>query len=198
MKCEYCEKEHDGSYGSGRFCSPKCARTFSTSKNKEEINRKRSDSIKKKYDYVNYKGKSITVNEYNKIIKSYEERIKRRSQLAVEIELEKSPYSEFDTAYNNSGSKKDCYYLTKHDDNNKIIKRAIVPKYRYAVEFYLGRRLLFNEVVHHVDNNHFNNCIENLMILNRKLHNQLHKGCITIDEIIAKKLYIGYWGLNLR
>ena len=194
MKCEYCEKEHDGSYGSGRFCSPKCARRFSTSKNRQEINRKRSSSMKKKYDYINYKGKLITINEYNKITKSYEERIKRGSQLAVEIELEKSPYSEFDTAYNNSGSKKDFYYLTKHDDNNKIIKRAIVPKYRYAVEFYLGRRLLFNEVVHHVDNNHFNNCIENLMILDRKLHNQLHKECITIDEIIAKKLYIGYWG----
>lgn len=98
--------------------------------------------MKKKYDYINYKGKLITINEYNKITKSYEERIKRRSQLAVEIELEKSPYSEFDTAYNNSGSKKD----------------------------------------------------ENLMILDKKLHNQLHKGCITIDEIIAKKLYIGYWG----
>lgn len=142
MKCEYCEKEHDGSYGSGRFCSPKCARSFSTSKNRQEINRKRSSSMKKKYDYINYKGKLITINEYNKITKSYEERIKRRSQLAVEIELEKSPYSEFDTAYNNSGSKKD----------------------------------------------------ENLMILDKKLHNQLHKGCITIDEIIAKKLYIGYWG----
>ena len=154
--------------------------------------------MKKRYDYINYKGKLITINEYNKITKSYEERIKRRSQLAVEIELEKSPYSEFDTAYNNSGSKKDCYYLTKHDDNNKIIKRAIVPKYRYAVEFYLGRRLLFNEVIHHVDNNHFNNCIENLMILERKLHTQLHMGVITIDEIIAKKLYIGYWGLNPR
>lgn len=198
MKCEYCEKEHDGSYASGRFCSPKCARSFSTSKNRQEINRKRSSSMKKRYDYINYKGKLITINEYNKITKSYEERIKRRSQLAVEIELEKSPYSEFDTAYNNLGSKKDCYYLTKHDDNNKIIKRAIVPKYRYTVEFYLGRRLLFNEVIHHVDNNHFNNCIENLMILERKLHTQLHMGVVTIDEIIAKKLYIGYWGLNPR
>lgn len=198
MKCEYCGKEHNGSYGSGRFYSPKCARSFSTSKNRQEINRKRSDSMKKRYNYINYKGKLITINEYNKITKNYEERIKRRSQLAVEIKLEKSPYSEFDTAYDNSGSKRDCYYLVKHDDNNKIIKRAIVPKYRYAIEFYLGRRLLFNEVIHHVDNNHFNNCIENLMILERKLHTQLHMGVITIDEIIAKKLYISYWDLNPR
>lgn len=27
-KCEYCGKEHDGSYGSGRFCCARCARKF--------------------------------------------------------------------------------------------------------------------------------------------------------------------------
>lgn len=27
--CEFCNKEHDGNYGSGRFCSPQCARAFS-------------------------------------------------------------------------------------------------------------------------------------------------------------------------
>jgi hypothetical protein len=32
MKCEKCEKEHDGSYGSGRFCSVECARAYSSSK----------------------------------------------------------------------------------------------------------------------------------------------------------------------
>ena len=148
--------------------------------------------MKRKYEYIDYKGKLITVNKYNKITKRYEERIKKRSRLAVEIELEKSPYNEFDTVYYNSGSNKDCYYLVKHGDNNKIIKRAIVPKYRYAVEFNLGRRLLYNEVVHHIDNNHFNNCIENLMVLDRKLHTKLHKGVITLDEIITKKLYIDF------
>tara|TARA_Y100000310_G_C20704121_1_gene833230 strand:+ start:17299 stop:17910 length:612 start_codon:yes stop_codon:yes gene_type:complete len=33
MKCEKCNKEHDGSYGSGRFCSSKCARSFSSNNN---------------------------------------------------------------------------------------------------------------------------------------------------------------------
>lgn len=40
MKCEYCGKEHDGSYGSGRFCDNKCARGFSTKSKREEINKK--------------------------------------------------------------------------------------------------------------------------------------------------------------
>lgn len=30
MKCENCGCDHDGSYGSGRFCSAKCARSFSS------------------------------------------------------------------------------------------------------------------------------------------------------------------------
>ena len=30
MVCENCGKKHDGSYGSGRFCSKKCARSYST------------------------------------------------------------------------------------------------------------------------------------------------------------------------
>lgn len=32
MKCEKCGKEHDGSFGSGRFCSKSCANTRSLSK----------------------------------------------------------------------------------------------------------------------------------------------------------------------
>lgn len=30
MKCENCGKEHNGTYGSGRFCSSECAHTFSS------------------------------------------------------------------------------------------------------------------------------------------------------------------------
>ena len=29
MKCENCNREHDGSYGSGRFCSDHCRRVYS-------------------------------------------------------------------------------------------------------------------------------------------------------------------------
>lgn len=46
--CENCGKEHDGSYGSGRFCSKMCARGFSTKANREEINKKISISLKNK------------------------------------------------------------------------------------------------------------------------------------------------------
>ena len=37
MKCENCDKEHDGKYSSGRFCGNKCARGFSTKAKRKEI-----------------------------------------------------------------------------------------------------------------------------------------------------------------
>jgi hypothetical protein len=48
MKCENCEKEHNGSYGSGRFCSSKCARGFSTKSKRQEISKKVSKKLKGK------------------------------------------------------------------------------------------------------------------------------------------------------
>lgn len=36
MICEFCGKEHDGSYGSGRFCSKSCRMKFIASKVKIE------------------------------------------------------------------------------------------------------------------------------------------------------------------
>ena len=37
MICEYCGKEHNGSYGSGRFCSEECARSYSTKNIKGQL-----------------------------------------------------------------------------------------------------------------------------------------------------------------
>ena len=47
MICGNCKKEHDGSYGSGRFCSCKCARCFSTKLKRKEINAKVSKTLTK-------------------------------------------------------------------------------------------------------------------------------------------------------
>lgn len=47
MKCENCEVEHKGKYGSGRFCSNKCARSFSSKVNREETNKKVSLTLTK-------------------------------------------------------------------------------------------------------------------------------------------------------
>ena len=45
--CENCKNEHDGQYGSGRFCSSKCARGFSTKEKRSLINEKVSKKSKR-------------------------------------------------------------------------------------------------------------------------------------------------------
>jgi hypothetical protein len=45
MQCENCNSEHDGNYGSGRFCSLKCARAFSTKEKRQEINKKVAEKL---------------------------------------------------------------------------------------------------------------------------------------------------------
>ena len=47
-KCENCKKKHSGEYGSGRFCSGKCARGFSTKEKRKEINNKVSMTLSNK------------------------------------------------------------------------------------------------------------------------------------------------------
>ena len=46
MICEHCKNRHNENYGSGRFCSSICARSFSTSKNRKIINKKISNKLK--------------------------------------------------------------------------------------------------------------------------------------------------------
>jgi hypothetical protein len=47
-ECENCGSTHEGKYASGRFCSIKCSKSFSTSLNSSERSRKISNSIKSK------------------------------------------------------------------------------------------------------------------------------------------------------
>ena len=39
-KCENCGNDHNGEYGSGRFCSSKCTRDFSTKAKRSLIKEK--------------------------------------------------------------------------------------------------------------------------------------------------------------
>jgi len=74
-KCENCRNEHDGSYGSGRFCSSKCARGFSTKLKRNEINEKVSKKLKGKCG----KKRHLTDDELktikNKLRKTWDEKI---------------------------------------------------------------------------------------------------------------------------
>ena len=52
FKCEQCHKIHDGSYGSGRFCSKECAKGFSGSNRSLESRQKTGKSVSKLHLHV--------------------------------------------------------------------------------------------------------------------------------------------------
>lgn len=73
MKCENCNNDHNGTYGSGRFCSIKCARGFSTKHKRREISNKVSAKMTGRKLTEEHKKNLESANNYNrkeKIIKN--------------------------------------------------------------------------------------------------------------------------------
>ncbi len=66
MKCEYCDKENLGTYGSGRFCSTKCARGYSTKSKRKTINEKVSKKLTKKSTQQKVQEKIAAKHSYYK------------------------------------------------------------------------------------------------------------------------------------
>lgn len=60
MNCEYCDQQHEGTYGSGRFCSPQCSRGFSTRSKRSEINEKIRQKLSLEPYNKTCKGCSVT------------------------------------------------------------------------------------------------------------------------------------------
>lgn len=79
--CENCNKEHDGSYGSGRFCEIKCSRSFSTKNKRIEINRKVSKKLRSNIPWNKGKIISKTIEKKCPVCKKsffvYKNRIKQ-------------------------------------------------------------------------------------------------------------------------
>ena len=94
------------------------------------------------------------------------------------------------------GTKFPVYYYIDEDGNEKKIRCHTA-----VGQEILGRRLYRDEVVHHIDGNNLNNVIDNLIVVTRKKHIDMHyslqKCCslLLVDRIISfdldnKKYYI--------
>lgn len=71
-----------------------------------------------------------------------------------------------------------CYKKSFSYSNttNKYVYTSISKKalHRHIAENIIGRKLSYNEVVHHVDENPKNNKLDNLWVMSRFLHGKLH------------------------
>ena len=79
-QCEYCKKSHDGSYGSGRFCSKECARGYSSLRNREERNKKISESCSKNAWQIKYKNSQKYQEIESKRIRAFKDTYNKKRQ----------------------------------------------------------------------------------------------------------------------
>lgn len=83
--------------------------------------------------------------------------------------------------------------MRKTDNELKSKYRGIkingvrINEHRYVMEQIIGRKLTSNEIVHHIDGNKLNNNPDNLQLLTRKQHVQVHfKGVKRTAETLEK------------
>jgi hypothetical protein len=151
MKCENCNQEYNGVYGSGRFCTAKCARSFSTKKNREEINKKVSKSLLGREGHN--KGK-----KFGKISKERSKNISNSLKKAAREKKEKNqkelPFTEWSKAW-----QRDFIF-------NEVGNRCEKCGYD-IIDKKLGRGPF---EIHHIDGNPKNNERENLQVLCANCH----------------------------
>ena len=75
-------------------------------------------------------------------------------------------------------------YIFIRVGNEKVLEHV------YVYEKYLGRKLLKDEVIHHIDGNKQNNTIENLILLTQKEHANIHM--VNILNMIGEGIKNGY------
>lgn len=83
-----------------------------------------------------------------------------------------------------------CYKDTRKTiskaNNNYLYDTRGRCQHRNLAEEILGRKLTYNEVIHHVDENPKNNDLTNLMILSRSNHTKLHH-FLGVQRVIWEK-----------
>lgn len=153
MICENCEAEHDGEYGSGRFCSSKCAKGFSTKSKRDEINKKVSDALKGRR--TNNSGFKKGFDERRKIFSEDD----RKRAIAVRSENMRKKYSELDFIDLPMSEKR---RIVLHEQEGKCFECGIDEWLKKPITLEL----------HHIDGDNTRNERENLVFLCPNCHSQ--------------------------
>jgi hypothetical protein len=118
MECENCHKEHDGSYGSGRFCSDHCRRAYSGKR--VNVNGKHKCNFKRKsLPYGTWKCKFCCDTVFNTKHELYEHyHLKHLAELKRKS-WNKGKTKDTDIRLKNAGEKM----------HNKYISNELIPSF---------------------------------------------------------------------
>lgn len=151
--CENCANLHDGKYGSGRFCTNKCARGFSTKQKRSLINEKVSKSLtkqaykkiclfcniefetkRKKYKYcsISCSNKHVTDETKAKISKSVQNNIKNGTHKGWQSRKKRS-YAEL--FFENVLVTNNIRFSAEYKINKKLLN--LNDSSNYFLDFYL-------------------------------------------------------------
>lgn len=202
MICENCGNEHDGKYGSGRFCNSKCARGFSTKAKRKEINEKVSANLKgyktvpggkiklcdygcgQKAKFEMSSGKWCCEDHYNKCPE-----IKKRNSIGLKSSYKKGirPNNGFPKESYQRGQQTHRENLKEYYDSLPFIEKPLVEKCRIVLNEQDEKCLLCgimewngkSLVLHldHIDGNNQNNERENLRYICPNCHSQTDTYC---------------------
>lgn len=192
MICEKCGSEHDGKYGSGRFCCEKCARSFSTATKREEINKKVSKTLT---------GKKFTSERLKNVAAAN----KKRAQKLTDEQRQKYSIS-FKTLYESFSEEKKTsilnkrkkalrrYHLNRINSILDLSKRTVVKIFK---RMGIGCSICgWNKTVcdiHHINGQKCENANShyNLTYVCPNCHRLIHNGLIPKEKIINLIDYIG-------
>jgi len=150
MECENCKVDHDGTFGSGRFCSMKCSRGFSTKAKRAEINEKVSSKLK---------GVPTGRNGWSRGESFKDPEIRRKAVM---------------TRSKNRNAARDNM---KFEDLPKKYRRPIILKEQNNFCLLCGMTNMWNGLhlsfhIDHIDGNHSNNKRDNLRAVCPNCHSQ--------------------------
>lgn len=173
MVCERCGKDHDGSYGSGRFCSKSCAKSRSFSKESRE---KKSKKVKQFYDNLTEGERQAYYEKYRENAKSIarEQRLmgaKKGAAIAAQHNRELAE-QRIENYLRQGGQGK----LKDFGIGVNNFRRYILDKLGHVCsecgigEEWNGKPLTLH--VDHIDGNYLNNGEDNLRVLCPNCHTQ--------------------------
>lgn len=153
FKCELCNKSFSRRTDTNKFCSLKCARLSWVGK---PTRANWTPELKAKMS-KKYMGKGNPM--YGK--ENWAKGKKRPEMSGINHFAWKGGFS-----INKDGYKVIENELETHGEK--------IFEHRLVMEQNLGRKLLFSEIIHHINHNKLDNRIENLMIVSRTEHVKIH------------------------